>query len=563
MTYPFRATEIVGPLQGKILCGSENASFTTFCIDSRLARANTLFVPLIGQHRDGHCFITDAFMKGAQVALLRQNHSLAPQIISAVQEPEKSNLPKSLRNSTLIEVRHTLVALQKLATWFRKKFSQVKLFAITGSVGKTQTKEMALSILKESLSVVGTDKNFNNEIGVPLAVGKLAPGVEAAVIEMAMRGRGEISLLSRIAEPDFALITNTHASHIGRLGSRVEIAKAKAEIVDGLKAGGVLWLNRNDQGLPTVLKEVLEKPAFREGIKLKFFDVSRAKEAAPTLPPIYADAQGINDETLANFNTAPELWVEEVELLGLSGSRFVVSTPQQKERVRLRVLGRGAVENFACACAVCLELGLTLKECAERAEALLPVPQRLVPFELKPGVILIDDTYNSAPASCEEAVELLSLIPPDFKKIVVVGDMLELGRYEKILHRQVAQQVYAVSPRVLIAVGPRARAFKEVPIPEGVEVIHYEGTASAEETADETAVKEQGGIYHALDNSTHGMLIADDETIEEVKKDILRLVETLRGKIVVLVKGSRALHLERLVNGLVEHFGGRKMHNNE
>jgi len=558
MTYPFRASDILEPLQGKILCGTENGSFTTFVIDSRLAKRNTLFVPLIGQHRDGHSFVTDALVKGSQVALLRQNHKLIPQIISAVQEPEKYNLPNSIRNSTLIEVRHTLVALQKLATWFRKKFSNVKLFAITGSVGKTQTKEMALSILKESLCVVGTDKNFNNEIGVPLAVGKLAPGVEAAVIEMAMRGRGEISLLSRIAEPDFALITNTHASHIGRLGSWVEIAKAKAEIVDGLKAGGVLWLNRHDQGLPTILKEVSDKPIFKDGIKLKFFDVSKAKDAVPPLPRIFTDLQMVDDESLTAFKTSPDLWVEEVEILGLNGCKFVVATPYERQHVRLKVLGRGAVENFTCACAVSLELGLSLKECAKRAESLAPVPQRLVPLELKPGVILIDDTYNSAPASCEEAVELLSLIPPDFKKILVIGDMLELGRYEKILHRQVAQQVYTLSPEVLIAIGPRAKAFKEVPIPRGVEVIYYEGTASAEEIADGSAVTEQGGGYSTLDNSTHGMLIADDETIEKAKKDILKLIEGAREKMVVLVKGSRALHLERLVSGLVNHFEARR-----
>lgn len=553
MDYPFRVKQLLGPLGGRLLAGDPETEFATFCIDSRYVGEASLFIPLLGQQRDGHHFVLDAFQKGARASLVRQGHRLVPDILKVLQESETYVSFSHLQHATVIEVRHTLVALQKIASWFRRQFAPVKVLAISGSVGKTQTKEMALSLLRSKHQVVGTDKNFNNEIGVPLTLAKLTPQVEAAVVEMAMRGRGEISLLSRIAQPNVALITNVLGSHIGRLGTNVEVAKAKTEIVDGMKPGDVLWLNSSDSYLPVMLAQLDEKQALRRGLELAFFDTSRTRSAAPTVPP-FVLPEGSPDMTPpSSVDTTPSLWVEGVELKGLQGSHFMLCQQGQCLPVELKIPGRGAVANFTCAAALCSRCGMSLEECVALSPDLEPTPQRLVPYELRPGALLVDDSYNSSPASTQEALELIAQLPPKTRRILILGDMLELGKYETMFHRQVANQVLALPPSLIIAVGPRMAPLQEVPPKNGLEVLWYRGTGdsigSSAGASPSAAIERETARTHSRRE------VLDEATIERILERVETELAQSQEDVVILVKGSRALHLERVVRGILAQRG--------
>ncbi len=550
MNYPFRVNDILDPLSGKVVFGEPNARFTTYCIDSRYAVKDSLFVPLMGQKRDGHNFILDAFQNGATAALVRSGHHLVGEVLRVLEDSRSYVSADTAHEVTAIEVRHTLVALQKLASWFRRQFDQLSVVGITGSVGKTQTKEMLLHILSGFRNAVGTDKNFNNEIGVPITLSKLRPDTECAVVEMAMRGRGEISLLSRIAQPTLCLITNTLGSHIGRLGSGAEVARAKAEIVDGMKAGNTLWLNLHDHNLATILHEIGNKRAVERGLELEFFDNSAAMQAAPQLPPLVIPG---DDESAASPpppDIKPSLWLEEVAYHGINGSSFALCTPKGRTTVELHAPGRGAVEDFSCAAALAHSLGLEYPDIAKCARSIEPTPQRLVPYELKPGVVLIDDTYNSSPASTQDAIEILATLPKAARLVVILGDMLELGKFETLLHRQIAKQVYHLPPSLVIGIGPRMSALREVPVPENFELAWFHGQSEE----DEKVAQGFPPAYQPENYGERGEMV-DDYTVERVADRVFQELEKDNKETAILVKGSRALHLERLVTRLLSHYG--------
>ncbi len=559
MTYPFAIRDILEPLNGKLIFGEETNKFKTYCIDSRTSEKDTLFIPLIGTQRDGHSFILDAIEKGSSAVLIKRGHPQIPHILEVLKERKEKN-GKEACFVSVIEVRHTLVALQKLASWFRKQFPKVKVFALTGSVGKTQTKEIAITLLKNKFRAVGTEKNFNNEIGVPLAIGKLSPETEVAVLEMAMRGRGEISLLSRIAEPHFTLITNTHVTHIGRLGSIEEITRAKAEIVDGILNDGVLWLNISDPNLKLLLHEVAGKPATRNGLVTQFFDVSLVEESIQKILPqnLWVDTKVSNQHHLANKKA--DLYVEKIEMMGTQGSKFIISDGRKSFQVALKLLGFSAVKNFLCACAICTELGLDLEECVRFTETIPYTPQRLTPYRLAPNLLLIDDTYNSGPASVREAISLLMQLPRDWKRLIVLGDMLELGKYEKLFHRQVAQLVYLLPPSKLICVGEAMRSFLEVPVPDGFEVIHFPcGTNEPQGSQNffpKLVANPVQGEFERLASisSNHDLECADEKTIEKINQILLEEVKKNENGLVILIKASRGLHLERAVKAVLDEF---------
>ncbi len=545
----FAVREILAPLAGNVLFGSPEARFGTYCIDSRYACEGVLFVPLLGQQRDGHQFVLDALSRGATVSLLRTGHHLVPEILRVLNDSKDYVSAKHAQGITLVDVRHTLVALQKLASWYRRRFEAVKVVGITGSVGKTQTKEMLLTLLKNGSKVVGTDKNFNNEIGVPLTLSKLCRDTQFAVVEMAMRGRGEISLLSRIAQPDTAMITNALGSHIGRLGSGIEIARAKSEIVDGMKAGSKLWLNLRDRYLPIVLQEIEAKQAIQRGLQVAYFD---AAPAMPQTSPALLIPSGPDEIPACSGleNAEASIWLSEVKQLGLKGSMIKVCTKEGCVPVELKVLGRGATENFLCASALALEMGLELGDLPARAADVFPTPQRLVPYKLKRHVTLIDDSYNSSPASTHDALDLLSHLGEGTKLILVLGDMLELGKFETMMHKQIAAHVYKLPPSLVIGIGPRMAALREVEVPAGFELVWFHGVAEEDEKM------KQGfpaSIPEDEDYLCAGMV--DDSIISQIAGRLLKEVEAADKPTVILIKGSRALHLERLVRSLMAHYG--------
>jgi len=550
MDYPFRVKDVLAPLSGKIVFGEPEARFATYCIDSRFAAQNTLFVPLMGQKRDGHNFILDGFQNGASATLVRSGHHLVGEVLRVLKDSRGYVSATTARDVTVVEVRHTLVALQKLASWFRRQFDQLDVVGITGSVGKTQTKEMLLHIMSPLCNTVGTDKNFNNEIGVPITLSKLRPDTECAVVEMAMRGRGEISLLSRIAQPTLCLVTNTLGSHIGRLGSGAEVARAKAEIVDGMKAGNMLWLNLHDHNLATLLHEIRDKQAVERGLNIEYFDVSAATKAAPQMPPLLIPGDDESDAGPFPSDVEPSLWLDDVVYHGIEGSSFVFCTSEGCTPVELRAPGRGAIEDFASAAVLAHSLGVDYADIAEAAIDIEPTPQRLVPYELKPGAMLIDDTYNSSPASTQDAIEILATFPRTTRLVVILGDMLELGKFETLLHRQISKQVYNLPPSLVIGIGPRMSALREVPVPEGFELTWFHGISEE----DEKIAQGFPPTRQQDRSANHGEMV-DDLTIDRVTARVFRELDGNESETVILVKGSRALHLERVVDRLLSHFG--------
>jgi len=549
----FPLNEVLSPLAGNIVCGTPEARFSTYCIDSRYVTEGSMFIPLLGQHRDGHHFILDSFQNGATVSLVRRGHHLIPDIIRAVEESQSFVSPHLPQEVSIVEVRHTLVALQKLASWFRRKHSATTVIGISGSVGKTQTKEMTLALLGHRYNAVGTDKNFNNEIGVPLTLSKLSPGVDFAVVEMAMRGRGEISLLSRIAQPNIALITNTMGSHIGRLGSWNEVVRAKAEIVEGMKPGDTLWLNAGDAYLSYLVHAIEQKQALARGLKLKFFDASAAVLAAPPIGPLLMPGNGGASTPPPYPKPETEVWVENVAYRDISGSTFTLcSAGGEKLDVEFPLPGRGAVENFTCAAALARDCGIALEEIAELASGIAPTPQRLMAYGLRDGAVIIDDTYNSSPASSLDALEVLAQLSSRARIIAVLGDMLELGQFEIAFHQDIARKLLMVKPALAIGVGPRMAALQDVEPAAETEMLWFHGHSEENDRLARGFPPSSNGPVSSGDGRTE---MVDHTTVSRIAERLLKEINTSNEPVVILVKGSRALHLERVVADILCYFG--------
>jgi UDP-N-acetylmuramoyl-tripeptide--D-alanyl-D-alanine ligase len=546
----FPIADILPALNGRLIHGDPQTRFTSFCIDSRFVEEGTLFVPLMGQSRDGHHFIMDSLGKGAVASVVRAGHHQIHEILSWLHERTTRYGQQELADACIIEVRHTLIALQKVAEWWRKRH-KAKVIGITGSVGKTGIKEMLIQMLSRQYVTIGTEKNFNNEIGVPLALSRLTPDCEMAVVEMAMRARGEISLLSRIAHPDIVMISNTSGSHVGRLGSFDEVYRAKCEVVDGLAAGGSLMLNRHDPNLPLILEELARRPATQD-YNIKYFDagaVFAQSGVPPFVPPVTLPEAPVAD-------AEPTVWVEDYRTLGLEGSRFALCTADGRAECTIPLLGRGIAENFAAAALLALEAGMELGEIAEAGAALLPSPQRLQLQELRPGLLLIDDCYNSSPASVRDSLELLLSAGTQYRKIAVLGDMLELGKFETLLHRQIALTALNQPLDALVAVGPRMNAVNEVDARDDIELYYVEG--NSEPRRDNHAAPQQRFGRNAHQQSppqSQELTILDDAAADKVTSIVLDEIEEHPQPTVILIKGSRALHLERVVNDLLDRLG--------
>ncbi|MDQ3024010.1 MAG: UDP-N-acetylmuramoyl-tripeptide--D-alanyl-D-alanine ligase [bacterium] len=532
----FRLGDILSVLGGRLICGDPELRFRGYCIDSRGVDDGVIFIPLMGQARDGHQYVIDSLGKGAVAALVRSGHHQLHEICGWAHERGRINRGAE---PAVIEVRHTLVALQKLAEWWRMQHD-AQVVGITGSVGKTGTKEILIQLLAPKLVTVGTEKNFNNEIGVPLALSRINAATEVAVIEMAMRARGEISLLSRIAHPNVALITSTAGSHVGRLGSFEEVYRAKAEIVDGLPNDGLIAFNLAD---PNVLNTTVEvQRRFRgKGLRLKYYDTTGVHRGSGIPPFSVPGAPELTSSELP----APNLWVEDMQLLGLAGSRFTLCTPNEREVIQLSMLGRGSAENVVSAAALALELGLSMQEIARASTELLAAPQRLNIHTPCDDLVIIDDCYNSSPASARDSLELMLSIDARYRRIVVLGDMLELGKYETLLHRQLAQVALNAPLSAVFAVGPRMNAVNEVEGRDDIELYYIEGSNG------------DGGMNSDWRREAgESSVILSDHAAQKLADSLMDELDDSDQPAVVLVKGSRGLHLERVISDLLARYEG-------
>lgn len=397
-------TRILEELQGKV----QRMEIKGISIDSRTVREGELFVAIRGDRFDGHSFVPDAIKKGAWGALVERDALEKGYAVMG-----------GLRN--VIPVENTLVALQEMSMMHRKKFP-VLLIGVTGSNGKTTTKEMLASILQQAGPVLKTEGNLNNHIGVPLMLLRLGEQHKFAVIEMGMSGVGEIEALTRLAQPSVGVITNIGPAHLQFLGDTGTVAQAKGELLQMMRSDGTAVLNADDR-YHAALK------ARYEGRVLSF--------------AIDQDA-GVRAKDI-------RLERDRTDLTLCSDDRSVP--------LRLRTVGRHNVYNALAAAAAALAAGLPLETVRSGLEEFRPVAMR---SELKDvnGRTILADYYNANPASVKAALETLATLKGG-RAVAVLGDMLELGTEAAVLHREIGQTAARLGIDLLICVGPLGRHIAE------------------------------------------------------------------------------------------------------
>tara|TARA_Y100001968_G_scaffold296229_1_gene304274 strand:- start:1160 stop:2563 length:1404 start_codon:yes stop_codon:yes gene_type:complete len=401
------------------------------CTDSRKIIKGSFFVPLIGEKFNGHDFLSDAFARGAQATVVAREFK------------------KDISSNCLHWiVEDTLKAYQQLALLHRSTLS-IPVVAITGSVGKTTTRELIKGALKSLGSIVASFNNNNNDVGVPLTLLQATYKDSAIVVEMGMRGLGEIQRLSCCTNPDIAVITNIGTAHIGRLGSRRNIALAKCEIISCLKSSGVVIIPAYDDLLEEVLRKSWKgrvvKVAIEECVSLPFS--SHEKSLLST---------GIGDMFLGSVDL-------KRSLLGVENNVF-----------KLPIGGKHNAINFMFALAVARELNIDLNQINEFKIGTLPGRNDSC---LKGGITILDETYNASPESVTASLELLA--SKKGRHFAVLGTMLELGEHSVSLHRQIALLVVKLSLDGLIIVSEGTEA--EVMFQETKKLPHVKIVATPEE----------------------------------------------------------------------------------
>lgn len=386
-------------------------------IDSRLAIPSSLFIAIPGEQVDGHDFVRDAFGRGAVVALIDHEVDADLEVLD-LRKAHSGNELESLSLPICLRVENTVQALQQTAKYWREQF-ELRVIGITGSVGKSTTKELTTEVLQTRFRTISSPGNLNNEIGLPLSMLQITEGCETAVLEMGFYVPGEISLLCDIAKPQVGVITNVSQVHMERAGSLEAIVAGKTELVSCL-------------------------PSAPEGIAILNFDEQLVR--------------GMSDQTRARvfyygLTPAADLWASDIEGMGLDGVRFVFHYQDEEIHVRVPLLGRHSVHTALRAAAVGLLEGLSWQEIVsglQRSRSQL----RLVAVQGPEGSLLLDDTYNAAPTSVLAALNLLSEL--EGRKIAVLGDMFELGEYEERGHRMVGARAAEIVD-LLLTVGERAR----------------------------------------------------------------------------------------------------------
>ncbi|OPG16224.1 UDP-N-acetylmuramoyl-tripeptide--D-alanyl-D-alanine ligase [Ferroacidibacillus organovorans] len=372
-------------------------------IDSRTAGNRQLFIPIAGETFDGHAFVKDALARGC-VAFLWERHR---------------PLPAALRDDPHVLVESGVDALQALATAYRVQCN-ARVIGVTGSNGKTTTKDMLATVLQKRFKTAATVGNLNNEFGLPLSILAWSKNTEVAILEMGMRGSGQIAALCRIAQPDIGAITLIGEAHLELLGSRSAIADAKWELVEALPKGSFAVLPDDEPLL---------------------------KRAPPT---------GVRVITFGESEQA-DVRVSAYESRGVGGAQFVLDPPGCV--VQLAAPGIHLARNGALVYAIARELGMADEVIVEALGSYVSSAGRQALEELAPGVLLIDDAYNASPTSMARALEVLRDMPHK-KKLAVLGDMREIGEPEAEKHVALGESLAAFGVTQLMAVGCHSAAME-------------------------------------------------------------------------------------------------------
>jgi UDP-N-acetylmuramoyl-tripeptide--D-alanyl-D-alanine ligase len=445
-------------MKGEILQGPPSLPFHKFNIDSRLSEPGELFFALIAE-RNGHDFIAQAADKGAAGAVISQK------------------IIPPFNDFALIKVPNTLEALQKLA---QNTLSEhpVKVVGITGSIGKTTTKEFTSALLEQRFKVLKSEGNFNNHLGLPLSVLRLREDHEIAVLEMGMSHLGEIKTLTQIASPDVAVITNVQPVHLEFMKNMANIADAKKEILEGMKLNGTAVLNGDDPWINKIAN-------VWHGEKIFF-----------------------------GFSKKWDISAQCIHKTGIKGMRFELNYGERREKVVLPFFYDSILSNFLAAVAIAYTFSVPIEDICEQAALLKPIAKRGTVFLLKKDITLIDDSYNSNPAALETTLKSVAELPAK-RKIAVLGDMLELGEDSVKYHISAGKQVVDNGFDILVTVGPLSEQMAE----------------GARKT---------------------GMPQDRIHTFQDSQETAKYLISFLEHRDLILVKGSRGIKMEHIIEQLKE-----------
>lgn len=449
------AGEIARACRGELVAGDADTRITGVSTDTRTIGPGDLFFALTGENSDGHKFLADALVKGA-----------AGVVVSRKVETK----------ALAIRVDDTLFALGGLAKYYRTKFNPV-VVGVTGSVGKTTTKEMIAEVAATNGPVLKNPGNFNNEIGVPITLLEMSGKHKTAAIEMGMRGPGQIEYLAKMAKPSIGVITNIHLSHIELLGSMDAIADAKGELLDYLPADGVAVLNADDAYFDYFQR--------RANCHVVSFGESAQAD-------VRAVSSGIDSMGCCNFS---------------------VSTARGSFDVRIPVPGEHNIKDALAAIAVGEVLEIPQEQIREALANFHAPEKRSNVIPAKGGFVVIDDTYNAGPASVRSALKTLSMME-GARKIAVLGDMLELGDHALSAHTEIGRAVVESGIDMLYTVGQLSKLISRA----------------------------------ALDA---GMPVSSVNEFEDSLQAARDIAQKVRERDVVLVKGSRAMKMERVVEALL------------
>ncbi len=441
-------------------------------VDSRKVEPGALFLAFPGERVDGHDFVGEAFSKGAVAAIVERPVSVPAQRIDLTGETRPDLT--GVQGPIVIQVPSTLGALQQAARFWRQQLKP-RVVGITGSVGKTTTKEVVARVLGRRYQVLHNTGSFNNEIGLPLTLLQLTDQCERAVLEMGMYVRGDIKMLAEMARPHIGIITNVEPVHAERAGSLEAIALGKQELVEAL-------------------------PAAPEGVAILNYDDPRVRAmAAATQARVFF--YGLSSEA--------DLWADEVESFGLDGIRVRLHYGKEKVHLRVPLLGQHSVHTVLRAAAAGLVDSLGWQEITEGLRS-SNTQLRLVTVRGIHDALILDDTYNASPPSVLAALNLLHDL--NGRKIAVLGDMFELGNYEEEGHRKVGVRAAGVVD-VLVTVGSRA---------------HW--------------IAEEARLCGLRAEAIH--------EVESCEAAAPLLQSLVQADDIVLVKGSRGMHMEQLVAAL-------------
>lgn len=463
-------SNVLKAINGKLLLGSTKSCIAGISTDSRSIKEGEIFFALEGENYDGHTFIDQAISNGALGAVISSNKDAA------------CSLLYEFKKCVLIEVADTLKALGDLATFYRKSL-RTRFIAVTGSNGKTTTKDMIYHVLRNFNSVTRSRKSFNNFIGVPLTIFDTDVTQDFCVVEMGTNAPGEIRRLSEIIFPDFAILTNISYTHLEGLGSIEGVANAKAELIENMAGDGILITNVDDDWCNRI--------ANRFNGKVISFGFSKS-----------ADVKASNVKR--------------------NDSGFVF-TVNDSFTVKLSVLGIHNVYNAMAAIAICNAVGISMENiCDKFIDFKLP-PMRMEK-QVCGDIVVINDGYNSNPMSMSAALEEFSQLTTQGRKILVCGDMLELGNYAENMHREIGKKVARADIDVLWTVGSFSRFVAEEAIASGMPEERVRSCETSEEVSSFVASK--------------------------LKKDDA-----------VLIKGSRGMKLENIVRQIESCFSKKNENN--